>query len=500
MMTKQDGNLLTQSVQEETIAYEGLMARGSLPAAYIPTPTREYQAHRKTKRAAFGAGVPPAPYPMPVPAPAIQGSRMLRWKQSPGGPDLSIYKTYISARVLSGPKDSRIAITGQPVSPNALGDFIQTPGTEAFDSVSTYAIARQTLTMYQRALASIGTSCALPWQWNSATNTDPLCLAPRGLPDTMNAFYSRSARGLRFGDFMRPGSSPPLRVYTCRSADIVSHQTGHAILDGLKPNWMLSACAPQTGALHEAFADLTAIFLALSEFDQVETIIAQTRANLQDKTLLADLAEEFGLALGRRNGLRNADNDYQLSQVPANVNALSQVFTGSIYDILADIFAFERKPARTDDAVVLYAVNQYLCGLLLRAIIAAPANNATFADVINQMLTIAGADGKPAQYRNIIRNRFVQREVVVCSTPMTADHKAGVNLEASKFQADPKARQNRAGCCGTMQHADFNGDAEALEEELEELKNSFNSKSKGGRGITPVSESEENETHQRSRL
>ena len=51
------------------------------------------------------------------------------------------------------------------------------------------------------------------------------------------------------------------------------------------------------------------IFLALSQLDQVEAVIAQTKADLHNKTFLADLAEQFGLALGRPNGLRNADNN-----------------------------------------------------------------------------------------------------------------------------------------------------------------------------------------------
>jgi hypothetical protein len=57
-------------------------------------------------------------------------------------------------------------------------------------------------------------------------------------------------------------------------------------------------------------------------------VIAQTKANLHDKTFLADLAEEFGLALGRPNGLRNADNDLKLSETGIEVHAISQVFTG----------------------------------------------------------------------------------------------------------------------------------------------------------------------------
>ena len=224
--------------------------------------------------------------------------------------------------------------------------------------------------------------------------------------------------------------------------------------------------------LHESFGDLTAIFLALSQLDQVEAIIAQTKANLHDKTFLADLAEQFGLALGRPNGLRNADNDFKLSQVGTEVHAISQVFTGAIYDILADIFALEQNPAQKDDAAVLYTVGQYVCSLVLRAIIQAPATNATFADVANKMLQIAAADGKPVQYRNFIRNRFTVREVVVSPTPLTADLGEAIELGPG-VQDAPRAVQDRSRCCGTMQHSEYTGGYEAVERELEDLKKVF---------------------------
>ena len=113
---------------------------------------------------------------------------------------------------------------------------------------------------------------------------------------------------------------------------------------------------------------MTAIFLTLAQLDQVEAVIAQTKGNLHNKNFLSDLAEQFGLALGRPNGLRNADNDLKLSEVGTEVHAISQVFTGAIYDILADIFAFERKPTLNDDVALLHEVGKYLFGLVLRAI------------------------------------------------------------------------------------------------------------------------------------
>ncbi|HEY6878151.1 MAG TPA: hypothetical protein VI299_09025 [Polyangiales bacterium] len=357
------------------------------------------------------------------------------------------------------------------MSPGALGDFVQTPGTVEFDAVHTFSVVRQTLTMFRRALAVAGAPAPLPWAWNSAANTDPLDVHAHGLPDTMNAYYSRTAKALKFGHFIVPSSAPPRRVFTCRSFDIVAHETGHAVLDGLKPNWILSSAPPQTGGLHESFGDLTAIFLALSQLDQVEAVIAQTRANLHDKSFLSDLAEEFGLALGRANGLRNADNNLKLSEVSTEVHAISQVFTGAIYDILADLFALERRTPSKDDAAVLYDVSQYLLGLVLRALIASPASNAQYADVANKMISIATSDGKPASYRNAIRNRFVLREVVVAPVAFAADADTG-ELVAANPDTDGTV-QDRSGCCGTLQHEEYLDAAQYVDSELAELKRLF---------------------------
>jgi hypothetical protein len=441
----------------------------AIPVALVPTPTDGYRTHRKIAKLAVEPGAPPRLGAQPIPRPLkLSGPRVLIWKQDPSVSEIGVRKAFLPKLVSAGPKDARIKSQGlAPVSANAFGDFIQTPDTDAFDAVHTFAIVRMTLTMCQRALASTGNP--IPWQWNNATNTEALSVFAHGLPGTMNAFYSRNDKALKFGDFNMPGTTPPQKVYTCRSLDIVSHETGHAILDGLKPGWLLSSNPPQTGGLHESFGDLTAIFLTLSQLDQVEAIIAYTKANLHNKNFLADLAEQFGLALGRSNGLRNADNDLKLSEVGTEVHAISQVFTGGIYDVLADIFAFERKPAEKDDASVLYEVGQYMLSLLLRAIIAAPDTAATFADVANKMLAFCAADGKPAQYRTFMRNRFIFREVVVSPTPLMADAEdAPVALVAAVVD-EPDAIQDRSTCCGTMRLYEYLGEDAMLQEELDEF-------------------------------
>jgi hypothetical protein len=401
---------------------------------------------------------------------------VLIWKQDPTLQEIGIRKAYLPNHVFAGPRDARIVTQGVPaVNPNAFGDLIETPGTDGFDTVHTFAVVRETLTMFQRARAIGNQPAQIPWAWNllgppPPPNTDPINVFPKA-GDTMNAFYSRQQKALKFFFFTKPGDPPTApKIFTCRSLDIVAHETGHAVLDGLKPHWLDQAGPPQTGALHESFGDLTAIFLALSQLDQVEAVIAQTKANLHDKTFLSDLAEQFGLALGRPNGLRNADNNLTLSQVTNEVHDLSQVFTGAIYDVLADIFAFEKRTAVRDDAATLYDVGQYVFSLVVRAIIAAPAAAATFADIANKMLIIANSDGKPVQYRNFIRNQFTLRGVVVAATPLTADHRQGAQLEAAKhISTATGTASNLQGTCGTMRLPEFTGGEEIMQLQQQEL-------------------------------
>src|SRR5437773_2985586 len=106
--------------------------------------------------------------------------------------------------------------------------------------------------------------------------------------------------------------------------------------------------------------------------------------------------------------------------------------------------------------------------LLIRAIQAAPPSAATFADIANQMLLIANADGKPVEYRNFIRNRFTVREVVVSPTPLTEDHKGTQPLEPVSHFADTMP-QDRQACCGTMTLPENNGVDESIQQQQQEF-------------------------------
>lgn len=424
----------------------------------------------------------PSPNPVPLPYfpfPFLFGSRVMIWKQDPTVGALGRRLAYIPGLILSGPRSSRVdtSLAGTtPVARNSNGDFLFHQNSPESDCVHTFGVVTQTLQMWQQTLGGR----PIPWAWNTGGNRDRLTVFPRGFRGA-NAFYQRSQKRLSFGYFTPPGGR---EVSTSRSLDITAHETGHAILDGLKPGWLGAGNLPQTGAMHESFGDLSAVFLALSQFDQVEAFVALSKANLHAKNFLAAVAEQFGASLNppRHSGLRNADNNLKLSEVSTGVHSLSQVFTGAIYDIMADIFRQERfKQGGTKElSQILFEVAQHLRKLVLEAILASPDRGATFADVANEMIRISKAQRDPKSYRHFIKNRFTVREVVVAATPLTdlaaelADPSYGAagftgNGEVSKLtgvahiSCTEGAPQDRSQCCGTMQSPEYTLSEKALE-------------------------------------
>ena len=59
-----------------------------------------------------------------------------------------------------------------PVRADATGDFLSPRSSEQFDAVHCFTVVRQTLTMYERALAVGGKAAPLPWYWNLKDNNN----------------------------------------------------------------------------------------------------------------------------------------------------------------------------------------------------------------------------------------------------------------------------------------------------------------------------------------
>ncbi|MGQ7848061.1 hypothetical protein ACUNV4_26430 [Granulosicoccus sp. 3-233] len=184
-----------------------------------------------------------------------------------------------------------------------------------FHQQMVYAVAMNTISVFERALGRV-----VLWAPRRHDPDHPdqdryvgkLRVYPHALREA-NAFYDPHRIALLFGYFTAgrfSRSAPPDSVvFTCLSHDIVVHETCHAILDGMHPHYVENSNRDML-ALHEAFADIVAVFQHFSHPRVLEDQIARTRGDLERQSLLGALAQEFGQAIGHAGALRDALGQY----------------------------------------------------------------------------------------------------------------------------------------------------------------------------------------------
>jgi hypothetical protein len=264
----------------------------------------------------------------------------------------------------------------------------------AFDAVHTFAVARQVLTTYERALQRIGVE-RFKWHWNDKENSAPLDLFPRA-NGKKEVKYLKCEKRINFGYFRSAYGDRGVRwVYLCQSFDLIAHEVGHAILHSLKPGYF---CGPNAYGkrLKESFSDLAAIFTILAQMDQVEAIIAESKGNLKVGTFLSAIAEQFGLVTGRSTGLNSAlgiRNAVSLHRADGLVSGAddhqhSQVFTSALYDVLVLFYTRECEIGKYDPAETLYREGKHLLEIVLGAFIEVDVKDANFDTIAGAMVKL----------------------------------------------------------------------------------------------------------------
>jgi hypothetical protein len=191
----------------------------------------------------------------------------------------------------------------------------------------------------QNALDFFESSAALGRRISWAFEGNRLIIVPHaGYGE--NAYYDRASKSLQLYWFDNDKGT----VFTCLSSDIVNHEFGHAVLDGLRPHYYESLDA-ETAAFHEFLGDLTAILMAFGNNAFRKVVLKDSHGKLVDAQLLAGLAEQFGRATVDAPYLRSALNPATMKRLAGNLepHALSGVMTGAMFDILMGVFARHQK-------------------------------------------------------------------------------------------------------------------------------------------------------------
>jgi hypothetical protein len=189
--------------------------------------------------------------------------------------------------LLAGPIGERLAVFDYnvdrdvvfpPATPKKDGSFPEYDLNDMrFHQLNTYAIAA-------RAIELVELELGRPLRWGFEGSR--LLVVPHaGILE--NAFYSAESHSLQFYSFM--GNGRRRRPYHSALAhDIVAHETGHAVLDAVRPRYY-EPFEPETSALHEAVGDLCAVFAALSH----QVIRRRVAGSLDQLNLLSEIAEGF---------------------------------------------------------------------------------------------------------------------------------------------------------------------------------------------------------------
>lgn len=282
------------------------------------------------------------------------------------------------------------------------GNYDYEVGTPQFDQVNAHAVVASTLSMYDRYLGR-------PARW---AFSGPLTVNPHaGTGKT--AYYSRWDRSINFFEWL--SSSLGKRVTTAQSADVIAHEIGHAVWDGIRPR---AGYSNEAGAFHEAFGDCSALLQALQHPTNLVKALEQNGGDFSRPSLLSRMAEEFGTAFNKEDRDPNNDNnmyyrtalnefryidprelpddDYPPT-VPENVltrefHSFSRVWTGTFYNMLGALY--EARVKKGDEPLeALTAARDQLGNLWGKGLDELPPTGIRFRLVGESMLTQAMRGG-----------------------------------------------------------------------------------------------------------
>jgi hypothetical protein len=347
---------------------------------------------------------------------------------------------------LAGPVTRRVAVldfdenTGallpgvpyqQPKPGNVLGHYALEPDhkkprypdvtTRAFNQVSTFATVLKTIKMFEKEDV-LGREV----QW--AFDAPQLLVVPRAGRDE-NAYYERDSHSVQFF-FFSSRQDEEETVFTSLARDIVAHETGHAILDGIAPHlWF--AITPQSRALHEAIADLTALLVSIDSSTLRRAVLEKTNGSIQESTHFSAVAEQFGIERGQ-GALRNLyDENLVLDDhIRAEEHDLCRVLTAALYSVLMRMHDDRKKQemdrtGKSDYSVsgrALFIAAAQFRRMILRALDYLPPGEISFADYGRAIIApdqIAHPDDN--KEREWLCSEFVRRQMVSSPSALAVD-------------------------------------------------------------------------------
>lgn len=295
-----------------------------------------------------------------------------------------------------------------------------------------YALA---MSVFQRFTLALGRvpDLAVPPQAQSGRRV--LTVRPHAAEDD-NAYYDAETASLDFGYvFATSDAGGRLQkgavVFTSLSHDIVIHETTHAVLDGMRPLFMMPS-NPDVAAFHEGFADLVALLLRFQYRELVERAMEDSGPTLGGP-LLTEVARQWGRSSGtgrealRRVVLESGDPEDRVDKkhqydpkkeehdlgavlVAAVFEAMNRVFVKKTRHVqaLADVAHAPRAASVSLLAREAQKLAADFLNILIRSVDYCPPMDITYGDFLRAVITADAitVPEDPSGYREALVHAF----------------------------------------------------------------------------------------------
>ena len=282
-------------------------------------------------------------------------------------------------------------------------------GTFAFDQLNVWGLVQRALRFFEEPQ---GLGRPLSWAFEG----NRLIVVPHaGYGE--NAFYDRDSKSLQFYYFDRfdRRAGENVRIYTCRSPDIVHHEAGHALLDAVRPGFYDSGSI-EAGAFHESIGDLTAILLSFRNNTYRNKLASDTEGDLSAATDLASIAEQFGAAVIGQPYLRSALQEVTMDDVSGSQNGheVSEVLTSAVFEIILDLSKVYIEQRGKTAAEAFWYTIQRMQRRIIQPLDFLPPVDITFRDYALAMLRVEALANPrdPYGYRDVMIRVFSSRGIL----------------------------------------------------------------------------------------
>ncbi|MDZ7639102.1 MAG: S8 family serine peptidase [Bryobacterales bacterium] len=366
-------------------------------------------------------------------------------------------------------KETTVAIPWEPLAPGPSGEYIEvvdhdpasgcfyppvdlespylvatdgcTPeeGNPSFHQQMVYGVAMRTIQSFEKALGRKVLWSPVMDGREEKQYVRKLRLYPHALR-ARNAYYNPLKKAVLFGYFPSTpaglaGQHPGGMVFTCLSHDVVAHEMTHAILDGVARD-LVRPTNPDMLAFHEAFADLVAIFQHFSLPGILEKELARTRGSLRTKSLLVELARQFGEGIGLHGALRSylgQEPDAAQYARSTEPHARGAVLVAALFDAFVSIYESRirdlgriasdgtgvlRDGELHPDLIRRFAdeaarAANHLLRMCIRALDYCPPCDLTFGDYLRALITLDSGlfPDDPLRYRVALIEAFRARGI-----------------------------------------------------------------------------------------